>query len=103
MNYTKGEWKVLGPTPFSPSPRITCGHVEVAFCPQAKCAVTDKEVDAHDTLSNAHLIAAAPALHDAALIALALVNTVLCEHPDDAIAQEQKRIIEAALDKADGK
>lgn len=42
-------------------------------------------------------------LLEVAHIALDLVKTVLYNHPDDDIAQAQKKIIEKAISKAEGK
>lgn len=58
--------------------------------------------DANEADANAQLIKTSPKLYEVAKIALDLVKTVLYEHPDDEIAQAQKKVIEDALKEARG-
>lgn len=60
--------------------------------------ITDRALDIGSPIQNA-----AQELFEVAKIALDLVKSVLHEHPDDAIAQVQKGVIEKALAKAEGR
>jgi len=88
-NYTKGEWRVH--KFYLNNTWRVVGEHNWQVCEYIK----------HE--ADAHLIAAAPQMYEAAKVALDLVKVVLYDHPDDDIAQTQKQVIEQALAKAEGR
>jgi hypothetical protein len=60
--------------------------------------------NAPGAIKEANLIAAAPKLHKALILAQAILDTqVFSRHPDDAITNELKGIIKQALNAVEGK
>lgn len=106
MEITKGKWTVSSLMTY----RNQGEGVQAYFILgeiRGKTGRTIAEVgcwkDREHTLEDAHLMAASPKLLEAARIALDLVKVVLYEHPDDAIAQAQKKVIEDALASVEGR
>ncbi len=101
MEHTKGPWTIDRKIDLSHGASVL---VRVDGIGIAEVWKTDDRILSFtkDTTAeaNARLIAAAPDLLAACEVGLSVVNTKLYFNPDDEIAQEQKKIIEAAIAKA---
>jgi hypothetical protein len=94
---TKGEWKAIEDA----TKRVHIMAVDGDDTQRNVALLSTRSLD--EVTANSFLLAAAPDMYEAVLIARSLVNTKLFFHPDDKLAQWEKEVIDKAIAKAEGR